>query len=261
MNARKLLPPVAVLVLFGGLWYAVSYLLLDPARRFLLPPPQEVWQVGFADAFNRTELLQGLLYTARVAVTGLAVAVVAGVLVAVLMSQAAWVERSLYPYAVLLQTIPILAIVPVLGFWFGFDFRSRVIVCTVFALFPIITNTLFGLKSAGREMHDLFTLHDASRTVRFRKLQLPAAVPAIFTGFRISGGLAVIGAIVGDFFFRQGDPGLGVLLDVYRQQLRSPELFAALLLASALGILVFWIFGWFGRALTRHWYQPADDRS
>ena len=127
------------------------------------------------------------------------------------MSQAKWVERSLFPYAVVLQTIPILALVPLIGFWFDFNFRSRVIVCVLIAIFPIINNTLFGLLSADQGQHDLFTLHDSSRFTRLWRLQLPAGMPAIFSGFRISAGLAVIGAIVGDFFFRQGDPGIGKL--------------------------------------------------
>ena len=94
---------------------------------------------------------------------GLAIAIVLGMLFAMLMSQAKWIERSLYPYAVVLQTIPILALVPLIGFWFDFNFRSRVIVCVLIAIFPIITNTLFGLLSADQGQHDLFTLHGASR--------------------------------------------------------------------------------------------------
>lgn len=249
--------PAAVFVLFIAGWYAVSYLVLTPERRFLLPPPQDVLRVSATIPANRAELMGALWQTAIVAMAGLGVAILLGVLIAVLMSQALWVERSLYPYAVLIQTIPILAIVPVLGFWFGFDFRSRVIVCTIFALFPIVTNTLFGLKSPDRDQQNLFTLQGASRVQRFAKLQLPAAIPAVFTGFRISAGMAVIGAIVGDFFFRQGEAGLGVLLDTYRQQLRSPELFAALFLASLLGLGVFLVFGWLGRLLTRRWYADA----
>ena len=113
----------------------------------------------------------------------------------------------MYPYAVVLQTIPILAIVPLIGFAFGFNFRSRVLVCVLIALFPIITNTLFGLLSVDHGQHDLFTLHGVGRWQRLWKLQFPAALPNIFTGLRISAGLSVIGAVVGDFFFVQGPPG------------------------------------------------------
>ena len=113
---------------------------------------------------------------------GLAIAIVLGMLFAIVMSQAKWLERSLFPYAVILQTIPILALVPLIGFWFGFDFRHRVIVCVLIALFPIINNTLFGLQSADQGQHDLFTLHASSRFTRLCKLQLPAAMPGDLRG-------------------------------------------------------------------------------
>ena len=134
-----------------------------------------------------------------------------------------------------------------------------VIVCVLIALFPIITNTLFGLQSADHGLHDLLTLHGADRNTRFRKLELRAAVPAIFTGFRISAGLSVIGAIVGEFFFvRGGQSGLGNLLDLYRGQLETSRLFTALALSSILGIVVFWTFTWVGNLLTRSWHESAQ---
>ena len=236
-------PPVVVFVGFIGLWLFITYVVLDPARRFLLPPPQDVIRVGLLDARNRAEVLEGLFSTTQVALVGLAVAAVVGCTFAVLMSLRPWIERSFYPYAVALQTIPILAMVPLIGFWLGFSFRSRVLVCVLIAVFPIITNTLFGIQSADRALHDLFTLHRASRFTRLRKLQLPAALPAILTGLRISAGLSVIGAIVGDFFFRQGDPGIGRLIDLYRARLQSPQLLTAIFLSSLLGLVVFWFFG------------------
>jgi NitT/TauT family transport system permease protein len=111
-----------------GVWYGISYLLLDPDRRFLVPPPHEVIRVGFLDPYNLEELLDALWLSTRVAFLGLAVAIVIGTFLAVAMSQARWIERSIYPYAVVTQTIPILACVPVFGFWFGFGFFSRVLV-------------------------------------------------------------------------------------------------------------------------------------
>ena len=250
-------PPFVVLLLMIGLWYAISYLLLDPQRRFLLPPPHAVLQVGFLDPFNLQELLEALWLSARIAMIGLGIAIVIGVLVAIAMSQARWVERSLYPYAVILQTIPILALVPLFGFWFGFGLSSRVLVCVLIALFPIIANTLFGLRSVEQDHHDLFTLHNAGRLTRLWKLQLPAALPSIFTGLRISAGLSVIGAIVGDFFFKQGEPGIGILIDVYRQRLQSEQLFAAVVLSSLLGVFVFWFFGFVGHRATAAWHESA----
>jgi NitT/TauT family transport system permease protein len=254
-----LVPPLAVLVVVLGIWNAFSYVLLRPSQRFLLPPPHKVVQVGFLDSGNLTEVLHGLWSTTQVALVGLVIAIVLGMVLAVAMSQALWVERSIYPYAVVLQTIPIIALVPLIGFWFEFNFRSRVIVCVLISLFPIITNALFGLKSADRQLHDLFTLHGASRSTRLRKLMLPAALPAIFTGFRISAGLSVIGAIVGDFFFRQGEPGIGRLIDVYRNRLQSEQLFTAIFFSSLLGLVVFWGFGFLAHRVLRSWHDSASS--
>ncbi len=253
--AAQVVAPLVVFAIVIGIWLFISYVLLEPRRRFLLPPPQEIVRVGFFDSRNFGEILSALWSTAQVAFVGLFVAIVIGTLVAVAMIQARWVEWSLYPWAVVLQTIPILAIVPLIGFWFQFGFSSRVLVCVLISLFPIITNTLFGLKSTDRLQHDLFTLQHASRLQRLLKLQLPGALPAILSGWRIAAGLSVVGAIVGDFFFRQGDPGIGRLIDDYRARLQSEQLFAAVALSSLLGLLVFWAFGLLGQALVGSWHE------
>src|SRR6185369_8586263 len=172
-----------------GVWYFVSLVVLDPTRRFLLPPPHDVVEVGFLDEHNVTELLRGLLLTTEVALIGLAIAMVIGVTAAVLMSQAKWLELSLYPWAVVLQCIPILALVPLIAFWLDFGMVSRIVVCVIIALFPIIANTLFGLQSADAGLRDLFRLHGAGRLTRLWKLMFPASLPAMFAGFRISAGL------------------------------------------------------------------------
>jgi NitT/TauT family transport system permease protein len=252
-------PPAAVFVAVLGIWYGVSYLLLDPQRRFLVPPPHEVVKVSFLDPYNLKELFDALWLSTRVAFIGLFIATVLGLLLAIAMSQGRWVERSIYPYAVLTQTIPILAMVPLFGFWFGFGYVSRVLVVVLFCIFPIIANTLFGLRSVEQDHHDLFSLHDAGRLTRLWKLQLPAALPSIFTGLRISAGLAVIGAIVGDFFFKQGAPGIGILIDLYRSRLQSEQMFAAIIVSSLLGVIVFWFFGFLARRVVGGWHRSAQD--
>jgi NitT/TauT family transport system permease protein len=244
-----------VLALMIGVWLFISYVLLEPRRRFLMPPPQEVVSVGLLDPRNAAEILSGLWSTTQVALVGLGVAIAIGTVVAVAMIQARWIEWSIYPWAVVLQTIPILAIVPLIGFWFQFGFSSRVLVCVLISLFPIVTNTLFGLKSSDQLHHDLFTLHRASRLQRLLKLQLPGALPAVLAGWRIAAGASVVGAIVGDFFFRQGDPGIGRLIDDYRARLQSDQLFAAVGLSSLLGLVVFWAFGLLGRLLVGSWHE------
>ena len=258
--ARAALPPLVTLAVFLAGWLAVSYDLLTPERRFLLPPPQDVVSIGILDPDSFNEIFAGLVSTAQVAFTGLAISIAIGFFVATVMAQSTWLERALYPWAVVLQTVPILALVPIIGFWYGFDFGSRVIVCVLISVFPIVTNTLFGLRSADRGHHDLFTLHAASRLQRLVKLQLPGALPAIFTGLRISAGLSVVGAIVGDFFFRQGQPGLGRLISIYTSRLESERLFAAVIFSSLLGLSVFWLFGILGRLAVRSWHESVQER-
>lgn len=255
----KIMLPGLVFGVVIGIWYAVSELVLNQQQRFMLPPPHQVLLVGFLNWNNFIDMMSALRLTCEVTFTGLAISMVLGVGAAVLMSQAKWIQNSLYPWAVVLQTVPILALTPLLSFFFGFSLTSRVIVCVIIAFFPIVSNTLFGLQAAEHGMHDLFTLHNAGRFTRLWKLQLPAALPAMFAGFRVSAGLAVIGAIVGEFFFKQGQAGLGTNLSVFTSLLEGERLWATVLTASLLGITVFVFFGWLSQRVVGRWYQ--SDRS
>ncbi|HEX6755251.1 MAG TPA: ABC transporter permease [Mycobacteriales bacterium] len=257
----KLVPPLITFGIFVGIWYVVSQVLLDPDRRFLLPTPDAVLRIAFLDPYNRTDILRALWLSTVISVIGFVISVVLGMALGIAMSQGRWVERSLYPYAVILQCIPTLALVPVIGFWFDFGFTSRIIVTVLIAVFPVISSTFFGLQSADRGQHELFTLHRAGRLVRLWKLQLPAALPAILTGFQVAATLAVVGAVVGDFFFKQGDAGIGVLIDLYRARLQSEQLFGAAIAASLLGVAAFSLFGLVSRVVTGGWYgSTAYDR-
>ena len=258
--AAVVVPPVAVGALIIGIWYFISMVVLVPKRQFLLQPPHEVWKTGFANWDNFSTMLEGMWSSTKVAFWGLLIAILLGFLLAIIMSQAKVVERAIFPYAVVLQAIPILAIVPLIGFWFGYGFSSRVLVCVIIALFPIVVNTLFGLLSADQGMHDLFTLHKASRMTRLRRLMFPAALPAVFAGLRISAGLSVIGAIVGDFFFGQGKVGIGQLLKRYANRLEGEQLFASVILSSALGVTVFLFFGWLSGRLIGKWAGESRGR-
>jgi NitT/TauT family transport system permease protein len=259
-HLARLAPPSIVGGVVVGVWYFVSMVILDDNRRFLLRAPHEVLRKGFLTWSNLSEILGGLGSSAEVAFVGLLIAVVLGLMLGMLMSLSKSIERAIFPYAVVVQAMPILAIVPLIGFWFGYGFSSRVFVCVLISVFPIVVNTLFGLLSAEPGLHDLFTLQGASRWVRLRKLMLPAALPAIFAGLRISAGLSVIGAIVGDFFFAQGQAGIGQLLKKYASRLQGEELLAAVILSSALGVVVFLAFGWLARLATGRWSQESRGR-
>ncbi len=254
---ERLLPPIVLGSGFLGIWYLISYRVLEPRRRFLLRPPHEVVQVGFLDWDNFSTILSALWSSTKVAMIGLAIAICIGFVLAILMSQAKLVERAVFPYMVTLQAIPILAIVPLISFWFGTGQTSRVVVCVIISLFPIIVNTLFGLQSADKGLHNLFTLHHADRITRMRKLMFPAALPAVFAGLRISAGLSVIGAIVGDFFFGKGDAGIGQLLRKHASQLAGEELLAAVIMSSVLGVTVFLCFGWLQQRAIGRWHEAT----
>jgi NitT/TauT family transport system permease protein len=256
-GVRDAWPSLAVFAGILALWYAVTYLVLAPSKRFLLPAPHDVL-LTFATPEVATDILTALGRSGLVALTGLAVAIAIGLVWAIAMSQARWVERALFPYAVVLQCIPILALVPLIGFWFGFDFTARVIVCIMIALFPMVSNTLFGLQSVDRGQRELFQLQGASRRTVLRKLEMPSALPAVFAGMRISAGLSVVGAIVGDFFFRRGEPGLGALISNYQSRLQGPELFAAILTAAVFGVLIFVLFGWLANRVVGRWHVSGS---
>lgn len=255
--SRRLIAPTVVFALVLGCWYAASYLGLNADQRFLLPPPHRVAAVGFLDWGNLSELLAALFRTAKVAALGLVGAAAVGVGAGVLMDQARWLEQALMPWAILLQTMPIFALAPLFGFWWGFGLFPRVMVCVLFGLFPILTATLFGLRSADPQLHELFTLHGVSRWVRLRRLQLPSALPAILTGLRTSAGACVIGAVVGDLFFTSGPPGLGILVQLYLQRLATEQMFAAAILAAAFGVAVFAAFGALARHTAGRWHPGA----
>lgn len=248
-------PAVVVFGLFIGFWYLLHYVILTEDNNFLVPPPHAVIQEAFLDAQARAELLGGLRVTATVALIGFVIAGLLALAGSVVMALSRMMERALFPYAVALQTIPILALVPLFSVWFGPTRTARVVTCVLVALFPILTNFLFGLKSVDRGHMDLFSLNKAGMFTRLFKLQLPAALPSIFTGLRIGAGLCVVGALVADFFFTRGDLGLGRLLNNYAKQLQYEKLFGGVILASLLGVAIYVLIGWLGNRTLRNWHE------
>lgn len=252
--------PIVVFGFFVGAWYLMSswglkHIFHKPG--FLLPPPHRVINESFTNVQVRKQLVAATMLSVRVAFIGLVISIILGILLAVAMSHATWIEKSAFPYLVALQAVPILAFVPLLAVFFGFNFKARVIVCIIISLFPVVSNTLFGLLSAEQGQHDLFTLRKASRWTRLTKLQLPAALPAMFAGLRIAAGLSVIGSVVGDTFFRQGQPGIGILIDNFRSRLQNEAMYGAVLIAALVGILVYAFFTWLAEKTIGHWYEST----
>lgn len=252
--------PAVVFALFIGVWYLLSSVILPTQKRFLLPTPHQVitdgflvWRTGERRGFQ--PILLSLWDSAKVALIGLCITIVVGMTLAVLMSSKQWLERATWPYLVAIQSAPILALTPLIRALIDGTMKQRLLVVVLISIFPIVSNTLFGLLSAEKSQHELFTLQGASRWVRLTKLQFPAALPNIFVGLRISAGLAVIGAVVGDFYFRQGGTvGIGAQIDVYRSRLWGAELITAIIMASVLGLVVFLFFGWLSRRAIGKWH-------
>jgi len=242
-----------------GFWYLLT-VLIPERKKILLPAPHEMIQDTVLNAEIRSELFDGLLTTAEVALVGLAISIVLGVSAAVVMNLGHAFERAFFPWAVVLQTLPTLALVPLIGVWFGFGFQSRLIVVVMISIFPIITNSLFGLQSADRSLHNLFLLQGASRFTTLRKLEFPAALPSMFTGFRIAAGLSVIGAIVAEFFFGRGDKGLGNLVSKYRGLSAMSEMYFTVLLSSFFGVMVFWGFTYLAKSMVGHWHESEENQ-
>jgi len=252
--------PAIVFMAFIGIWYLFSTVVLPEQKRFLLPTPHKVISEGFlvwrsGERRGLQPILLSLWDSAKIALMGLSITIIVGTSLAVLMSSSRWLERATWPYLVAVQSAPVLALTPLIRALIDGTQTQRLLVVVLIAMFPIVSNTLFGLLSADKSQHELFTLQGASKWTRLTKLQFPAALPNIFVGLRISAGLAVIGAVVGDFYFRQGGVvGIGAQIDVYRNRLWGAELIAAIILASSLGLVVFLFFGWVSRRAIGKWH-------
>ena len=249
-------PPLLVFAAVIGAWYFVSLVIIGDEKNFQFPPPNEVFGV-FGVEKTRTDIFNSFLSTAQVALVGLIIASVIGITWAITMNLARWIERSTFPYAVVLQAVPILAIAPLITLWVKDAFWARTIVCVLIALFPMVANTLFGLQSVDRSYRELFKLQNTTRWIVLSKLEMPAALPAIFLGLRQAAGLAVVGAIVGDFFFQNGVLGIGALMRKYQSRLDNAELFATVIVAVLFGVVVFLLFGLIRRIAVGKWYDAT----
>lgn len=248
--AAPLLAFVGFLLAWKG---ATTFLNIKP---FILPPPEAVLRSYVADG---PYLLSQLAHTVQMSLTGFALAATIGVTVAVLFSQSKILEYSLYPYAILIQTTPIIAIAPLIVIWAGIGDTAVVVISFIIALFPIIANTTLGLTSVDNNLLNLFRLNGANRWQELAWLRLPFALPYLFSGLRISSGLAVIGAIVGEFLVGTGGTGggMGYTLIIAASQLKTAMLFAAVSLCAGLGIATFLVVSTIGNLLLRNWHESA----
>lgn len=250
--------PLVVLVVVLGTWYALAYGLrnnFSPAsgKPLILPPPHRLFEdLGPA---TRTRMATAVAITARTSAAGLATSALLGVVLGFAMSRRRWLERSLWPWLVALQVTPIVALVPLIIRLVGANDAARLLVTVLITFFPIVSSTLFGFRTVSSQLHDLFSVHRARPVVRLMRLELPAASPAILNGLRTSAGLAVIGAIVGDFFFSRGDPGLGKLITFFFLNNLAGPMFVSAMLASLLGFGFFAVFELITRCTVGRWHD------
>jgi NitT/TauT family transport system permease protein len=199
----------------------------------------------------------------RVTIAAFLVALVVGIAFAILFTQARLFEVSLFPYAVVLQVTPIVAIAPLVLIWVGLDHveRAVLILATIVAFFPILSNTTLGLKSVDHNLQNLLDLYRVSRWQRLKELQFPSALPFLLGGMKISGGLALIGAVVAEFTAGSGS-GTGLAWRILESgnRLNIPRMFAALLLLSLLGIIIFFSLSALEYLMLRKWHESAVGR-
>jgi NitT/TauT family transport system permease protein len=240
---------LSIVAIFGGLlvlWQTIIWIFRLPA--YLLPSPTRVAHVV---VLRFPSLIASLSLTAAAAAGGLLAALFVGLLVSLVFAQSPWIRRMFYPYTILLQTVPIVAIAPMILVWMGPGLGSVTLIAFIICLAPIIANTTQGLISVDRNLVDLFLMHNASRAQVLLKLRLPHAMPSLFTGIRIASGIAVIGAITGELFAgssRVGVGGIGYAIQYASAQLETDYLFALVLAATVLG------FGFFFTVMFLEWY-------
>ena len=227
--ARVFPPLIPFAVAVAGLEAVVR---LGWVPDYIVPAPSDVVRSLSED---RSELLWAMIHTLFCAFLGLLMSFVSGLGAALFLSWSDFARRAFYPYAVFFQTVPVIAIAPLLVIWFGFGQPTVIASSFICSVFPVIATTLVGLRSTDPALIDLFRLYSASRWRVLWSCRLPFALPHLFSGLRIAAGLAVIGAIVGEFI---GGGGLGSVVDGARSQQRIDKVFAAVLASSILGLVL-----------------------
>ncbi len=255
---RRLMALANALAVFAGvlvLWQLVRLIFRVPA--YMLPSP---WATARAIVLRFPALATAFAITGEEALGGLLASVVVGVGIALVFAQSRWIRRTLYPYTLLLQTVPIVAVAPLILMWVGAGTGAVTLIAFIISLAPIIANTTLGLVSVEENMVHLFLMHNASPAQVLFKLRLPHAIPALFAGIRISSGIAVIGAITGELFAgssQVGEGGLGYSILYASAQLQSDYLFALVFAATVLGFVFFFSVMFLEWCFLHRWHESA----
>jgi len=249
----RILAPVAVMAVTIGLWSLIVR--INNIQPYVLPGPEAVFKTLVDDW---QVLSNSLLVTLWTTLEGFVAAAVGGIALALLFNQSKWVEYSFFPYAVILQVTPVIAIAPLLLIYL--PQQTAVIVCAwIVGFFPVLSNTTLGLNSVDRNLAGLFQLYGASRLQTLRYLKLPAALPFILGGLRIAGGLSLIGAVVAEIAAGSAGAGSGLAYRIAESgyRLNIPRMFAALLLLSVAGIVIYGLLALVSHLILRRWHESA----
>jgi NitT/TauT family transport system permease protein len=254
-SAQKIIWPAMVAVVLLGLWQGLVVALKIPP--FLVPSPVRVAEVMVSDA---PLLFGALVNTLKITLFSFLAATVLGVLIAFAFVQSRVIETALFPYAVLLQVTPIVAIAPLIIIWVKNPTASLVVCATLVALFPIIANTTLGLRSVNPGLMSYFKLNRATRWQTLTRLRIPSALPYFFGGLRISSGLALIGAVVAEFVAGTGGTGTGLAYQILQAgyQLNIPRMFAALVLITVTGVLLFALMSVLSKWALGGWHESEQ---
>jgi NitT/TauT family transport system permease protein len=255
---RKLLLIGNAIIVFGVIclfWKLITVIFHVP--NYMLPTP---WAVARTLGHRLPDLWDSLLITAEPAAGGLLASVVVGVLISLVFARSPWFRRLFFPYTILLQTVPIVAIAPLILMWVGTGVFAVGVITFIICLAPIIANTTQGLVSVDENLVQLFLMNNASHAQILRKLRLPHSLPYLFVGVRISSGIAVIGAITGELFAgsgQVGQGGLGYSVLYAMQQLQTDYLFALVIDATVLGFSFFFLVMFLEWLALHKWHESA----
>ena len=248
-------PAIVALVLFLVVWQSVIF--FSGLKPFVLPGPLDVI-ASFTE--NTQQLLEAAWFTLQSSIVSFVLVIVLGTAVSFALASSKFVEKAFYPYAVMLQSTPVIAIAPIIIIWFGFGFGSIIVISVIIGIFAVIANTTQGLISVENNLQNLFKLYGASSNQTLWKLRLPFALPYMVTGWRIASAQVVIGAIVGEYMAGAGGAnggGLGIMIAVTAARLQTPLLFASALTSAFMGIGFFLIVNYIGYLLLKNWHESV----
>jgi NitT/TauT family transport system permease protein len=249
--------PIIMLSAAVGYWeWAVWYFEVPP---YLIPAPSVIGRTLISDG---PSLMVSAWFTVKLTLFSLMLAIIGGVILGALFALSRTVEMSFFPFAVILQVTPVVAIAPLILIYVHSTFAALLICAWIVAFFPILSGTVVGLRSADHNLRDLFTLYRATPMQRLRFLLAPSALPQFMSALKVAGGLALIGAVVAEFVAGAAGQNTGLASRIIESSFRSeiPRMFAALVLVSLLGIAIFLATSWASRRVLGHWHESELRR-